>query len=76
MIVFRRGFENNSPNKDDQSEIYDVARDSLISQGLVFFGGYANDFIHIICRKVTEKKIKKFQILMFYLKDQRLLLQF
>ena len=56
---FRRGFENNSPNKDDQSEIYDVARDSLISQGLVFFGGYANDLYSHYMPKSHRKKNKK-----------------
>ena len=56
---FRRGFENNSPNKGDQSEIYDVARDSLISQGLVFFGGYANDLYSHYMPKSQRKKNKK-----------------
>ena len=56
---FRRGFENNSPNKDNQSEIYDVARDSLISQGLVFFGGYANDLYSHYMPKSKRKKNKK-----------------
>ena len=56
---FRRGFENNSPNKDDQAEIYDIARDSLISQGLVFFGGYANDLYSYYMPKNQRKKNKK-----------------
>tara|TARA_B100000963_G_scaffold360148_1_gene389940 strand:+ start:2749 stop:4155 length:1407 start_codon:yes stop_codon:yes gene_type:complete len=63
---FRRGFENNSPNKDDQSEIYDIARDSLISQGLVFFGGYANDlYSHYMPKNQskTKKKIPDFDVL-------------
>ena len=63
---FRRGFENNSPNKDEQSKIYDVARDSLISQGLVFFGGYANDLYSTYMPKnqrKTDKKIPDFDVL-------------
>ena len=63
---FRRGFENNSVNKDEQSEIYDVARDSLISQGLVFFGGYANDLYSQYMPKnqrKTKKKIPDFDVL-------------
>ena len=63
---FRRGFENNSPNKDEQSKIYDVARDSLISQGLVFFGGYANDlYSHYMPKnqRKTDKKIPDFDVL-------------
>ena len=63
---FRRGFENNSPNKDEQSKIYDVARDSLISQGLVFFGGYANDLYSTYMPKnqrKNDKKIPDFDVL-------------
>lgn len=56
---FRRGFENSSPNRDDQSEIYDIARESLISQGLVFFGGYANDlYSHYMPKHLRKKNIK------------------
>lgn len=63
---FRRGFENNSPNKDEQSEIYEIARDSLISQGLVFFGGYANDlYSHYMPKnqRKSNKKIPDFDVL-------------
>ena len=35
---FQRKFEG---TKDDRDQIYDIARTSIINQGLVFFGGYA-----------------------------------
>tara|TARA_Y100000992_G_scaffold299103_1_gene265353 strand:+ start:3787 stop:5205 length:1419 start_codon:yes stop_codon:yes gene_type:complete len=40
---FQRGFETHSVKKKDEKTIYDVVKNSFINQGLIFFGGYAND---------------------------------
>ena len=42
---FQREFETNSVKKSDEKSIYNIVKDSFINQGLIFFGGYANDLI-------------------------------
>lgn len=34
-------FQRSMENKEDEDQIYEIVRDTLINQGVVFFGGYA-----------------------------------
>jgi len=49
---FMRGFEN---KKEDAKHIFEVLKNSIIDQGLIFFGGYANS----LYSRYMPKKIRK-----------------
>ena len=52
---FQRSFENTSRHKKDENKIYKIVKESLINQGVVFFGGYATNLFS----KYMPKKFKK-----------------
>ena len=56
-LNFMRSFETGT--REDRAEIYDVVKDSLIDQGVVFFGGYAatlyGRYMPLAERKALEK---------------------
>jgi hypothetical protein len=54
-LNFMRDFEG---NKDKQDKIYTTVKDSLINQGLIFFGGYANSLYGRYMPKEQRKQIK------------------
>ena len=56
-LSFMRCFE--SGNKEDRKDIYNIVKDSLIDQGVIFFGGYAatlyGRYMPIAERKAIEE---------------------
>ena len=56
-IDFQRGFETNTVDKKKEGVIYELVRNSFINQGLVFFGGYANNLLSRYMPKHLQKKI-------------------
>ena len=54
-IDFMRGFEG---SKEDERDIYETVKSSIIDQGLVFFGGYASE---LYSRYMPRKDQYKFQ---------------
>ena len=54
-IDFMRGFEG---SKEDARDIYETVKNSIIDQGLVFFGGYASE---LYSRYMPRKDQYKFQ---------------
>ena len=54
---FQREFEHSSPNKTDETNIYSIVRDSFINQGVVFFGGYANNLFSKYMPKHLKKRL-------------------
>lgn len=54
-IDFMRGFEG---SKEDARDIYETVKNSIIDQGLVFFGGYASE---LYSRYMPKKDQYKFQ---------------
>lgn len=63
-IEFMRGFEG---EKDDAEKIYNIVKNSSISQGLVFFGGYAtklySKYMPFVYRKKFNTNNPDFDIL-------------
>ena len=63
--TFRRDFEDDFA-KSDKSTIYELTRNSLVSQGVVFFGAYANDlYSHYMPKnkRKSSNKIPDFDVL-------------
>ena len=54
-LNFMRDFEG---DKENQERIYSTVRDSLINQGLIFFGGYASSLYGKYMPKDEKKQIK------------------
>ena len=54
-IEFMRGFEG---NKNNGEKIYNIVKDTSISQGLVFFGGYASKLYSNYMPQKYRKKIQ------------------
>lgn len=55
-VEFQREMEDTS--KED--EIYDVVRNTLVNQGVVFFGGYAISLYSLYMPKHLKKKVERF----------------
>ena len=53
-LNFMRDFEGNS---EDQKKIYDILRDSIIEQNLIFFGGYASNLYGKYMPKEQQKQL-------------------
>ena len=51
-------FQREMANKDKSHEIYDSVRNSLVNQGVVFFGGYAISLYSQYMPKHLQKKIE------------------
>lgn len=52
-------FQRNMENKKDEDEIYDNVKNTLINQGVVFFGGYAISMYSQYMPKNLRKKVEK-----------------
>jgi len=52
-------FQREMENQDKQDEIYDTVRNTLINQGVVFFGGYAISLYSQYMPKNLRKKLEK-----------------
>ena len=55
----QRGFEKLGPNKRVESNIFTVVKESLINQGVVFFGGYANSLFSRYMPRRHRKSLAK-----------------
>lgn len=56
LIDFQRNLDS---NKDDSERLYTITRDTLIAQGVVFFGGYASSLYSKYMSKHDTQKLKK-----------------
>lgn len=46
-------------NKEQSEQLYTIARDTLIAQGVVFFGGYASSLYSKYTSKLEKQELKK-----------------
>ena len=58
-IEFQREMENPDKHEAKEAEIYDTLKDTLINQGVVFFGGYAISEYSKYMPKSLQKKLAK-----------------
>jgi hypothetical protein len=52
-------FQREMDNKKDEEKIYEIIKNSLINQGVVFFGGFANTLYSQYMPKHLRKKLEK-----------------
>ena len=58
-IDFQRKMEETGKAYDDSEKIYMITRDSLINQGVIFFGGYATSLYSKYMPKSVAHKLQK-----------------
>ena len=58
-IKFQREMEMEMENKQDEDKIYEVVRNTLINQGVIFFGGYAVTMYSHYMPKNLQKQLRK-----------------
>jgi hypothetical protein len=58
-IDFQRKMEESGKAYDDSEKIYMITRDSLINQGVIFFGGYATTLYSKYMPKSVAHKLQK-----------------
>lgn len=58
-IDFQRKMEESGKVYDDSEKIYMITRDSLINQGVIFFGGYATSLYSKYMPKSVAHKLQK-----------------
>ena len=51
-------FQRSMENKDEEQKIYDTVKNTLINQGVVFFGGFANTLYSQYMPKNLRKKLE------------------
>jgi hypothetical protein len=51
-------FQREMENREDEDKIYETLKSSLINQGVVFFGGFANNLYSKYMPKNLQKKLK------------------
>jgi len=51
-------FQRKMENRENEDRIYDTVKDTLINQGVVFFGGFANSLYSQYMPKNLQKKIE------------------
>ena len=51
-------FQRSMDNKDDEKKIYETVKNTLINQGVVFFGGFANTLYSQYMPKILRKKLE------------------
>ena len=57
QIDFQRNMD--TPNRDDSDKLYEIIRNNLVDQGVVFFGAYATSIYSQYMPKNIQRKLKK-----------------
>lgn len=57
QIEFQRNMD--TPNRDDSDKLYEIIRNNLVDQGVVFFGAYATSIYSQYMPKNIQRKLKK-----------------